>query len=172
MIYSLPFAYQPLKAAFVKVDKRLVESAYVLGLSPISTFFRVIVPSSVSGFVASAILVFVHTLGEFGVILMVGGSIPGRTKVVSIAIYEAVETLQYREALMLYAQVAGGDPHSAPWAMLQIAYTQEEAGQQEKAIMAFQQVCKRFPKDSHASRAHAHLQSQYNISVTLGGAKE
>ncbi|MFC1580514.1 molybdate ABC transporter permease subunit [Thermodesulfobacteriota bacterium] len=103
MIYSLPFAYQPLKAAFIKVDKRLVESAYVLGLSPISTFFRVIVPSSVSGFVASAILVFVHTLGEFGVILMVGGSIPGRTKVVSIAIYEAVETLQYREALMMSA---------------------------------------------------------------------
>lgn len=103
MVYSLPFAYQPLKASFIKVDKRLIESAYVLGLSPISTFFRVIIPNSVSGFVASAILVFVHTLGEFGVILMVGGSIPGRTKVVSIAIYEAVETLRYREAVMMSA---------------------------------------------------------------------
>ena len=79
---------------------------------------------------------------------------------------------QYREALMLYAQVAGGDEASAPWAMLQIAYTQEEAGQKEQAIKAFQQVCKRFPKDSHASRAHAHLQNKYNISITLGGAKD
>ena len=102
-VYSLPFAYQPLKAAFIKVDKRLIESAYVLGLSPISTFFRVIIPNSVGGFAASAILVFVHTLGEFGVILMVGGSIPGRTKVVSIAIYEAVEALRYREAVMMSA---------------------------------------------------------------------
>jgi len=79
---------------------------------------------------------------------------------------------QYREALMLYAQVAGGDERSAPWAMLQIAYTQEEAGQKEQAIKAFQQVCRRFPKDSHASRAHAHLQNKYNISITLGGAKD
>lgn len=79
---------------------------------------------------------------------------------------------QYREALMLYAQVAGGDESSAPWAMLQIAYTQEEAGQKEQAIKAFQQVCKRFPKDSHASRAHAHLQNKYDISITLGGAKD
>lgn len=101
LIYSLPFAYQPLKAAFTKIDKRLIESAYVLGLSPISAFFRVVIPNSVNGFAASAILIFVHTLGEFGVILMVGGSIPGRTKVASIAIYEAVEALRYREAVMM-----------------------------------------------------------------------
>jgi molybdate transport system permease protein len=97
-VYSLPFAFQPMKAAFLKIDKRLIESAYVLGLSPFSTFFRVVLPNSIAGIAASGILVFVHTLGEFGVILMVGGSIPGQTKVVSIAIYEAVEALRYREA--------------------------------------------------------------------------
>ena len=79
---------------------------------------------------------------------------------------------QYREALVLYAQIAGGDAASAPWAMLEIAFTQEQAGQKELAIKAFQQLCKRFPKDGHASRAHAHLQEKYNISITLGGAKD
>ena len=98
IIYSLPFAVMPMKAAFIKIDRRLLESAFVLGLSPISTFFRVVLPNSIGGIVASAILVFVHTLGEFGVILMVGGSIPGETKVASIAIYEAVEALRYRDA--------------------------------------------------------------------------
>ena len=76
------------------------------------------------------------------------------------------------EAIVLYNQVAGGDASSAPWAMLQIAYTREEAGENEPAILAFQQVCKRFPKDQHASIAHAHLQQKYKISVTLGGAAE
>ncbi len=98
LVYSLPFAFQPMKATFSKIDKRLLESAYVLGLSPISAFFRVVLPNSIAGIAASAVLVFVHTLGEFGVILMVGGSIPGKTKVVSIAIYEAVEALRYKEA--------------------------------------------------------------------------
>ena len=79
---------------------------------------------------------------------------------------------QYREALVLYAQIAGGDAASAPWAMLEIAFTQEQAGQKELAIKAFQQLCKRFPKDGHASRAPAHLQEKYNISITLGGAKD
>ncbi len=101
LIYSLPFAYQPLKAAFIRIDKRLIESAYVLGLSPVSAFFRVVIPNSMNGFAASAILIFIHTLGEFGVILMVGGSIPGRTKVASIAIFEAVEALRYGEALIM-----------------------------------------------------------------------
>ena len=98
LIFGLPFAFQPMKTAFAKIDRRLLESAYVLGLTPISTFFRVVLPNSVGGIAASAILVFVHTIGEFGVILMVGGSIPGKTKVASIAIYEAVEALRYREA--------------------------------------------------------------------------
>ncbi len=98
LIYCLPFAIQPMKAAFEKIDRSMLESAYVLGLSPLATFLRVIIPNSVSGLAAAAILVFIHSIGAFGVLLMVGGSIPRETKVVSIAIYEAVESLAYREA--------------------------------------------------------------------------
>ena len=98
MIYSLPFALQPMKAAFEKIDPRLLESAYVLGLSPAGAFLKVILPNSVHGLAASAILVFLHTLGAFGVLMMIGGSIPGETRVVSIAIYEAVQSMNYREA--------------------------------------------------------------------------
>ena len=101
VFYSLPFAVQPLKAAFLKIDRRILENAYVLGLSPVKAFFRVIVPNSAVGFAAAAILVFLHTMGEFGVILMVGGSVPGETRVASIAIYEAVESLRYRDAWVL-----------------------------------------------------------------------
>jgi molybdate transport system permease protein len=98
IIYSFPFAIQPMKAAFEKIDRRLIESAYVLGFSRFATFIKVIIPNSVPGIAASAILVFIHSMGAFGVLLMVGGSIPGETKVASIAIYEAVEALNYREA--------------------------------------------------------------------------
>jgi molybdate transport system permease protein len=101
LVYSLPFAIQPMKAAFEKIDRRLLESSYVLGLSPMATFFKVIIPNAVNGLAASAILVFIHTLGEFGVILMVGGSIPGETRVASIAIYEAVEALRYGDAAIM-----------------------------------------------------------------------
>ena len=101
ILYSLPFAIQPMKAAFQKLDRRLVENAAVLGLSPTATFFRVVLPNSTSGIIAGAILVFLHTIGAFGVILMVGGSIPGVTKVASIAIYEAVEMMDYRAAGMM-----------------------------------------------------------------------
>jgi TolA-binding protein len=78
---------------------------------------------------------------------------------------------QFNEAITLYNQVTADKP-SAPWALLQIAYTREDAGQTEPAIQAFQQVCKKFPKDQYASTAHAHLQQKYKISVTLGGANE
>jgi molybdate transport system permease protein len=98
IIYSIPFAVQPMKTAFSKIDRRLLESAYVLGLSKRATFFRVIIPNSVSGIAASCILVFLHTIGAFGVLIMVGGSIPGQTKVASIAIYEAVEMMNYQAA--------------------------------------------------------------------------
>jgi molybdate transport system permease protein len=101
IIYSLPFAVAPMKAAFTRIEPRLVENAQVLGLSPVMVFFRVILPNSLAGIAASAILVFLHTIGEFGVILMVGGSIPGRTKVASIAIYEAVEALRYQDAWLM-----------------------------------------------------------------------
>lgn len=101
IIYSIPFAVQPMKAAFSKIDRRLLESAYVLGLSKRATFFRVIIPNSISGIAAAAILVFLHSIGAFGVLLMVGGSIPGETKVASIAIYEAVEMMNYQVAGMI-----------------------------------------------------------------------
>jgi len=101
MAHSLPYAFQPLKTAFERVDKRLLESAYVLGCSRRAAFFRVVLPNTVNGLAAAAILAFAHTMGEFGVILMVGGSIPGKTKVASIAIYEYVEALHYKEAWVL-----------------------------------------------------------------------
>ncbi|MGO9147781.1 MAG: molybdate ABC transporter permease subunit [Desulfomonilia bacterium] len=101
IIYSLPFAVAPMKAAFARIEPHLVENAQVLGLSPVAIFFRVILPNSLAGIAASAILVFLHTIGEFGVILMVGGSIPGKTKVASIAIYEAVEALRYQDAWLM-----------------------------------------------------------------------
>jgi len=101
IIYSIPFALQPMRAAFEKIDSRLIESARILGLSPPAIFFRVIIPNSLNGIAASAILVFLHTLGAFGVVLMVGGSVPGQTRVASVAIYEAVETLQYGSAAMM-----------------------------------------------------------------------
>ncbi len=101
VFYSLPFAVQPLKTAFSKIDRRIIENAHVLGLSPFKAFFRVVVPNSAACFAAAAILVFLHTLGEFGVILMVDGSIPGETRVASIAIFEAVESLRYRDAWIL-----------------------------------------------------------------------
>jgi len=101
IVYSLPFAVQPLKAAFARIDRRLLENAAVLGLSPMAIFFRVVVPNSLAGFTAASILVFLHTMGEFGTILMVGGSVPGETRVASIAIFEAVEALRYRDAWIM-----------------------------------------------------------------------
>jgi len=101
VIFSLPYAVQPMKAAFQKIDRRLLENAYVLGLTKRAAFFRVIIPNSKSGIAASAILVFLHTMGAFGVLIMVGGSVPGETKVASIAIYEAVEMMDYRSAGLL-----------------------------------------------------------------------
>lgn len=98
IIYSIPFAVQPMKAAFQKIDRRLLENAYVLGLSKRAAFFRVIIPNSLAGIAAAAVLVFLHSIGAFGVLLMVGGSIPGETKVASIAIYEAVEMMDYSAA--------------------------------------------------------------------------
>ncbi|MAI69815.1 MAG: hypothetical protein CMM01_02760 [Rhodopirellula sp.] len=79
---------------------------------------------------------------------------------------------QHNEAITLYNQIAGGDKGRASGAMLQIGYTEEEAKRSDKAISAFKKVCRLFPKDQHASRAHAHLQNKYKLTVTLGGAKQ
>jgi molybdate transport system permease protein len=97
-LYSLPLFVGPLESALVSVDRRLLEAAATLGAKPLDRFFSVLVPLSRSGFVTAATLAFAHTIGEFGVVLMIGGSIPGKTKVLSIAVYEAVETMQYQRA--------------------------------------------------------------------------
>ncbi len=103
IIYSLPFMVQPLVSAFEANGRNVMEAAASLRASPLDAFFRVAVPLSARGFVTAMVLTFTHTLGEFGVVLMVGGNIPGETRVVSIAIYEHVETLQYADAHMLSA---------------------------------------------------------------------
>lgn len=97
-VYSLPFAVQPLQQAFESLQAGTVETAWTLGASKLDAFFSVAVPLSVRGFVGATVLSFAHTLGEFGVVLMVGGNIPGETRVVSIAIYDHVETLNYGAA--------------------------------------------------------------------------
>lgn len=100
-IYSLPFAIQPMQSAFESLPRRTLEAAWLLGASRLDAFFSVAVPLSVRGFLGAAVLSFAHTLGEFGVVLMVGGNIPGETRVVSIAIYDHVETLDYASAHQL-----------------------------------------------------------------------
>jgi molybdate transport system permease protein len=99
VFYSLPFAVQPVAAAFAAVDRRLLEASWVLGASRIETFFRVALPLSWTGVASGFVLAFAHTLGEFGVVLMVGGNIPGVTRTVSIAIYDEVQALNYRAAV-------------------------------------------------------------------------
>jgi molybdate transport system permease protein len=101
VVYSLPFMVQPLASAFDTVGRGPLEAAASLGAGPLDTFFSVVVPLCGRGFVSAVVLTFVHTIGEFGVVLMVGGNIPGETKVISIAIYEQVETLRYDEAHLL-----------------------------------------------------------------------
>jgi molybdate transport system permease protein len=98
MFYSLPFAVQPLMNAFEGVDLRLLNAAAVLGAGPWRRFASVILPLSLPGIVAATVLCFAHTLGEFGVVLMVGGNLPGITRTASIAIYDNVQALQYGEA--------------------------------------------------------------------------
>ena len=103
VLYSLPFMVQPLQTAFAAVGRGPMEAAASLGAKPLDAFLHVAAPLSLRGFVTAAVLSFAHTLGEFGVVLMVGGNIPGRTRVISIAIYEHVETLRYEEAHVLSA---------------------------------------------------------------------
>jgi molybdate transport system permease protein len=98
VLYSLPFAVQPFSAAFAGVDHRLLEASWCLGESRLATFIRIVLPLSVPGLVTGMVLSFAHTLGEFGVVLMVGGNVPGVTRTVSISIYDAVQALDYRTA--------------------------------------------------------------------------
>ena len=103
VLYSIPFAVQPLQGAFESVGRTPLEAAATLGAGPFDTFLNVASPLALRGYLSAAVLGFAHTLGEFGVVLMVGGNIPGRTKVISIAIYEHVETINYAEAHVLSA---------------------------------------------------------------------
>ena len=98
LLYSLPFAVQPFATAFGAVDPRLLRASASLGQSPVQTFRRVVIPLSTAGLVTGFTLSFAHTLGEFGVVLMVGGNIPGVTRTVSIDIYDRVQDAQYASA--------------------------------------------------------------------------
>jgi molybdate transport system permease protein len=103
-LYSLPFVVQPIRNAFEAMGDRPLEVAATLRASPWDSFWSVAVPIAKPGFISGTILGFAHTVGEFGVVLMIGGSIPGKTKVLSVALYDYVETLQWREAHI----IAGG----------------------------------------------------------------
>jgi molybdate transport system permease protein len=103
VIYSLPFTVQPLQSAFESSGRAYLEAAAVLRADPVDRFLTVGAPMAARGFLTATVLTFAHTIGEFGVVLMVGGNIPGRTKVISIAIYEHVETVDYASAHLLSA---------------------------------------------------------------------
>ncbi len=103
VIYSLPFVVQPLQNTFTAIGTPLLEAAATLRAAPLDRFFSVVLPLARNGFIAAATLGFAHTVGEFGVVLMIGGNIPGKTQVVSIAIYDHVETLEYTQAHILSA---------------------------------------------------------------------
>ena len=98
VLYSLPFAVQPMAAAFGSVERKYIEASWMLGVSNLETFFRVIIPQSWAGVLTGLVLSFAHTLGEFGVVLMVGGNIPGVTRTLSIDIYDQVQSLNYSSA--------------------------------------------------------------------------
>lgn len=105
VFYSLPFVIQPLQDAFNNIGHRPLEAAATLGASPLDRFITIALPLARQGFLTAIVLGFAHTLGEFGVVLMIGGNIPGETKVLSIAIYEHVETLEYANAHLLSASL-------------------------------------------------------------------
>ena len=105
LFYSLPFVVQPLQQAFADVGRGPMEAAATLGASRLDAFFTVMSPLAIRGYVTALVLGFAHTVGEFGVVLMVGGNIPGETRLLSISIYEAVETLDYGRAHVLSAML-------------------------------------------------------------------
>lgn len=103
VFYSLPFMVQPLQTAFESIGQRPLEVAATLRASPLDSFFSVVLPLALPGYLTASILTFAHTVGEFGVVLMLGGNLPGETRVVSVQIYDYVEALQYGEAHRLAA---------------------------------------------------------------------
>ena len=107
VVYSFPFVVQPLQSAFESVSREMMEAAATLGASPLDSFFSVAVPLAKRGFLSATVMGIAHTLGEFGVVLMVGGNIPGETRVISIAIYDHVEMLEYGTAHTMSAVLLG-----------------------------------------------------------------
>ena len=105
MVYSLPFAVQPIRNAFDAMGARPMEVAATLRASPLDAFFTVALPLARRGFLGAAVQVFAHTIGEFGVVLMIGGGVPGKTEVISVRMYRLVESLQYGDAHRLAAGV-------------------------------------------------------------------
>ena len=103
MVYSLPFAVQPIRNGFESMGDRPMEVAATLRATPLNAFFTVAIPQARRGFLTAAVLVFAHTVGEFGVVLMIGGGIPGQTEVISVKLYQLVESLQFAEAHRLAA---------------------------------------------------------------------
>lgn len=103
VLYSMPFVVQPIRNSFEAIGNRPLEVAATLRASPLNRFITVAIPMAKPGFLTGAVLGFAHTVGEFGVILMIGGNIPGKTKVLSVAIYDFVETLQWQKAHILSA---------------------------------------------------------------------
>jgi molybdate transport system permease protein len=101
VLFSLPFAVQPMAVAFASVDRGLIETSWTLGRSRAVTFARVVLPLSMGGVLTGLVLSFAHTIGEFGVVLMIGGNIPGATRTISIAIYDSVQALDYDGAAAL-----------------------------------------------------------------------
>lgn len=106
VLYSLPFAVQPFVSGFAAVDRRMLEASWCLGVGRLGTFFRIALPLARPGVLTGIVLSFAHTIGEFGVVLMIGGAIPGETEVLSIRIFHLVESLRFSEAHTLSAVLA------------------------------------------------------------------
>jgi len=126
ILYSLPFAVQPIAASFAQIDRTLLEASATLGVGRLRTFQRVVLPLSRDGVLAGAVLTFAHTIGEFGVVLMVGGNLPGVTRTVSISIYDDVQAFDFASAhrtallLLLFSFAALGSVYALmrkPWAV-------------------------------------------------------
>jgi molybdate transport system permease protein len=123
ILYSFPFAVRPFIAAFAGVERRLVEASWSLGVSRLRTFFEVVCPLAWTGILTGLVLAFAHTLGEFGVVLMVGGNIPGVTRTVSIAIYDDVQAVNYAQAGMTSLVLLGSS-----FAALSVTYLLQRKG--------------------------------------------
>ena len=135
VIYSLPFVVQPLQNSFLAVGTGPMEKAATMGLNRLSRVFKVLIPQAKRGYVTAAVLGFTHTVGEFGVVLMVGGNIPRETRVVSIAIYDLVETSNFAKAHALSGVVA-----VLAFCLLLVVFTVGRAEQNKKKGVAHQQL--------------------------------